>query len=245
MGVRISWQTCRSCPANHCRRPGICGGGDREVYALDAKSGCTRWAFKTEAVVRTAVSFAPLSGTDQFAVFVGDLRANAYAVNALTGALVWRTKVEDHSAALITGAPTLYSGILYVPVSSMEEVTGSPSAYQCCTFRGSVVALDIVTGKQIWKGYTIPEAPRPTKRNAMGTQLYGPSGAAVWSAPTIDVQRQVLYVATGGNYSDPPSGTSHAIRAFELATRRLIWHRPGNANQAYIPSWRRWRRIDC
>src|SRR2546430_3080315 len=89
------------------------GGGDREVYALDAKSGCTRWAFKTEAVVRTAISFAPLSGTDQFAVFFGDLRANAYAVNALTGALVWRTKVEDHPAALITGAPTLYSGILY------------------------------------------------------------------------------------------------------------------------------------
>ncbi len=157
------------------------GGGDREVYALDAKSGCTRWTFKTEAVVRTAISFAPISGTDQFAVFFGDLRANAYAVNAITGALVWKTKVEDHPAALITGAPILYSGILYVPVSSMEEVTGSPSAYQCCTFRGSVVALDIATGKQIWKSYTIPEAPRPTKQNAVGTQLYGPSGAAVWS----------------------------------------------------------------
>ena len=87
------------------------GGGDREVYALDAKSGCTRWAFKTEAVVRTAISFAPLSGTDQFAVFFGDLRANAYAMNALTGALVWKTEVEDHPAALITGAPTLYSAV--------------------------------------------------------------------------------------------------------------------------------------
>src|SRR5258707_15246008 len=155
----------------------------------------------------SAISFAPLSGTDQFAVFFGDLRANAYAVNALTGALVWKTKVEDHPAALITGAPTLYSGILYVPVSSMEEVTGSPSAYQCCTFRGSVVALDIATGKQIWKGYTIPEAPRPTKRNAVGTQLYGPSGAAVWSAPTIGCQRQASYVATGANDSYHPSGT--------------------------------------
>jgi polyvinyl alcohol dehydrogenase (cytochrome) len=212
------------------------GGGDREVYALDAKTGCARWAFKTEALVRTAISFAPIPGTDQFAVFFGDLRANAYAVNAITGALVWKTKVEDHPAALITGAPTLYSGILYVPVSSMEEVTGSPSAYQCCTFRGSVVALDSATGKQIWKGFTVPEAPRPTKRNAMGTQLYGPSGAAVWSAPTIDVQRQVLYVATGDNYSDPPSETSDAILAFELATGRLLWHRQVTANDAYITS---------
>src|SRR4051794_13845873 len=197
------------------------GGGDRDVYSLDAKSGCTRWAFKTEAVVRTAISFAEISGTDQFAVFFGDIRANAYAVNALTGALLWKTKVEDHPAARITGAPTLYSGILYVPVSSIEEVTGAPSAYQCCTFRGSVVALELATGKQVWKGYTIPEAPRPTKRNAMGTQLHGPSGAAVWSAPTIDVQRGAIYVATGDNYSDPPSGTSDAILAFELATGRM------------------------
>jgi polyvinyl alcohol dehydrogenase (cytochrome) len=212
------------------------GGGDREVYALDAKNGCTRWVFKTEAVVRTAISFAPIAGTDQFAVFFGDVSANAYAVNAITGALVWKTKVEDHPAALITGAPTLYSGILYVPVSSKEEVTGSPSAYQCCTFRGSVVALDITTGKQIWKSYTIPETPRPTKRNAMGTQLHGPSGAAVWSAPTIDVQRQALYVATGDNYSDPPSETSDAILAFDLTTGRMLWHWQATEKDSFITS---------
>jgi polyvinyl alcohol dehydrogenase (cytochrome) len=221
------------------------GGGDREVYALEAKSGCTRWTFKTEAVVRTAISFAPISGTDQFAVFFGDVRANAYAVNATTGALVWKTKVEDHPAARITGAPTLYSGILYVPVSSIEEVTGSPSAYQCCTFRGSVVALDIATGKQIWKGYTVPEAPRPTKRNAVGTQLYGPSGASVWSAPTIDVQRQALYVATGDNYSDPPSETSDAILAFDLATGRMLWHWQATAKDSYITSCLSADRTNC
>jgi polyvinyl alcohol dehydrogenase (cytochrome) len=192
--------------------------------------------FKTEAVVRTAISFAPIAGTDQFAVFFGDVSANAYAVNAITGALVWKTKVENHPAALITGAPTLYSGILYVPVSSKEEVTGSPSAYQCCTFRDSVVALDITTGKQIWKSYTIPETPRPTKRNAMGTQLHGPSGAAVWSAPTIDVQRQALYVATGDNYSDPPSETSDAILAFDLTTGRMLWHWQATEKDSFITS---------
>jgi polyvinyl alcohol dehydrogenase (cytochrome) len=221
------------------------GGGDREVYALDAKSGCIRWTFKTEAVVRTAMSFAPIPGTDQFAVFFGDLRANAYAVNAITGALVWKTKVEDHPAAVITGAPTLYSGMLYVPVSSFEEVTGSPSAYQCCTFRGSVVALELATGKQVWKSYTIPEAPHPTKQNAKGTQLHGPSGAAVWSAPTIDVQRQALYVATGDNYSDPPSETSDAIVAFELATGAMLWHRQATANDSFIVSCFTADRTNC
>jgi polyvinyl alcohol dehydrogenase (cytochrome) len=212
------------------------GGADRKVYALDAKTGCVRWTFATEAVVRTAISFAPLSGTDQFAVFFGDVRANAYAVNAITGVLVWMTKVEDHPAARITGAPTLYSGILYVPVSSIEEVIGAPATYQCCTFRGSVVALDMTTGRHIWKSYTIPETPRPTKQNAMGTQLYGPSGAAVWSSPTIDVQRQALYVTTGDNYSDPPSETSDAIVAFELATGRMLWHWQATAKDSFVVS---------
>jgi polyvinyl alcohol dehydrogenase (cytochrome) len=210
------------------------GGGDRKVYALDAKSGCTRWVFATEAPVRTAISVGPVSGTDQFAVFFGDLRANAYAVNAATGALLWKIRVEDHPVARITGAPTLYSGVLYVPVSSIEEVTGSQPSYQCCSFRGSVVALDAATGQQIWKGYTIPEAPHPTNKNAVGTQLYGPSGAAVWSAPTIDVARQALYVATGDSYSNPPAETSDAIVALDLKTGRMLWHRQATASDSFV-----------
>ena len=204
------------------------GGSDYKVHALDAMSGCAIWTYATEAPVRTAISFGTPAGTDHFAVFFGDVRANAYAVDAATGSLVWKTKVEDHPAARITGAPTLFSGALYVPVSSFEEATGSRPSYECCTFRGSVVALDAATGRQIWKAYTIPEAPYPTSKNAIGTQLQGPSGASVWSSPTIDVQRQALYVATGNSYSNPPSDTSDAILAFDLKTGRTL------SSQAFI-----------
>jgi len=147
---------------------------------------------------------------------------------------MWKTKVEDHPAARIVGAPTLYSGVLYVPVSSFEEATGSKASYQCCTFRGSVVALDSATGRQVWKAYTIPEAPRPIKQNVIGTQLYGPAGAAIWSAPTIDVQRHAVYVATGNSYSNPPAETSDAILAFDLASGRMLWHRQITAKDSYI-----------
>jgi polyvinyl alcohol dehydrogenase (cytochrome) len=221
------------------------GGGDRKVYALDAKSGCTRWAFATEADVRTAISFAPIDGTNRFDVFFGDVDANAYAVNATTGTLVWKTKVEDHPAARIIGAPTLYSGVLYVPVSSLEELTGSRPTYQCCIFRGSVAALDAATGRQIWKAYTIPEPPRPTKRNAIGTQLYGPSGAAVWSAPTIDVQRGALYVATGDSYSNPAAETSDAIVAFDLTTGRMLWHWQATTKDSFVVACLRADTTNC
>jgi polyvinyl alcohol dehydrogenase (cytochrome) len=163
-----------------------------------------------------------------------DLRANTYAVNATTGSLIWKKKVEDHPAARITGAPTLYSGVLYVPVSSIEEATGSRASYECCTFRGSVVALDTATGGVIWKSYTIPQAPHPTTKNALGTQLHGPSGASIWSAPTIDVERRALYLATGNSYSNPPADTSDAVLAFDLKTGGLLWHRQATPNDSFV-----------
>jgi polyvinyl alcohol dehydrogenase (cytochrome) len=210
------------------------GGTDRKVHALDARSGCTLWTFAADAAVRAAISFAQLPGSDQFAIFFGDLRANAYAVNALTGTVIWKTKVEEHAAARITGAPTLHSGVLYVPVSSLEEAVGSQASYECCTFRGSVAALDAATGKTVWQAYTIPEAPHPTGKNARGTQLFGPSGAAVWSAPTIDPKRSAIYVATSNSYSNPPSATSDAILAFDLATGKLLWKQQATPKDAYV-----------
>ncbi|UPK32799.1 PQQ-binding-like beta-propeller repeat protein [Bradyrhizobium sp. 186] len=210
------------------------GGTDRKVHALDAKSGCTLWTFATDAAVRAAITLAPLPSTDQFAIFFGDLRANAYAVNAVTGALIWKAKVEEHAAARITGAPVLHSGVLYVPVSSLEEAAGSQATYECCSFRGSVVALEAATGKPIWQAYTIPEVPHPTGKNARGTQLFGPSGAAIWSAPTIDAKRSAIYVATSNSYSNPPTATSDAILAFDLATGKLLWKQQATPKDAYV-----------
>ena len=137
------------------------GGGDQKVYALDAKTGCTHWAFPTDAVVRTAMSVGPRRGATGFAVYFGDVAAHAYALDAATGALLWKVKVEQHRAAQITGAPTLHNGVLYVPVSSIEEAFGTRSDYQCCTFRGSVVALNAETGEQLWK--TTPSRTRHSR----------------------------------------------------------------------------------
>ncbi len=189
--------------------------------------------FPTEAPVRAAISFAVLDD-NQFAVVFGDVRANVYAVNAATGALIWKSKVDDHPAARITGAPTVYSGVVYVGVSSIEEATDRGRLTNAVAFRGSVVALKAATGAQIWKSYTISEAPHPTRTNGYGTQLFGPAGASVWSAPTIDVQRQALYVATSNSYADPATDTSDAILAFDLATGRMLWHQQATPKDSFV-----------
>ena len=208
------------------------GGGDRKVYALDAKSGCTRWAFKTEALVRTAISFAPISGTDQFAVFFGDVRANAYAVNATTGALVWKTKVEDHPAARITGAPTLYSGVAVCagfldrgsdripPRLPMLHLSRQRRRAGCCDRQADLEGLH-------------------HSRGAASDKAQCHRDPALWSVRRGGVVRADHRCPAPGalcrdrdNYSNPPAETSDAILAFDLATGRMLWHRQATANDS-------------
>src|SRR5271170_6129998 len=121
------------------------GSGAGNVYSLDAATGCIYWTYAAGAGVRTAITLGKLP-SGKWAAYFGDVRANAQAVDAETGALLWKLKLDDHPAARITGAPSLSEGRLYVPVSSIEEVLATGAKYECCTFRGSVAALDAATG---------------------------------------------------------------------------------------------------
>src|SRR5262249_15136266 len=208
------------------------GSDNGTVYALDANSGCTIWSFKADGGVRAAPAVGAIGR--RFAVYFGDLKANVFAVDANTGELIWKKQADDHKFARITGAPTLANGSLYVPIASVEEVPGAQPTYECCTFRGSVVAVDAATGNQIWKSYTITETPQQTGKNAQGTALYGPAGAAVWSAPTIDERRGVLYVGTGNSYTGPAGETHDAIIATELKTRKKVWGDQGAVAHAGV-----------
>ncbi len=199
----------------------LVGGNDGSVFSLDAHTGCIAWVFKASAGIRAALSVS----SDGKEVYLGDSRANVYALKANSGSVVWKVHVDPHPSAVITGAPSLLNGVLYVPVSSGEEGAAINPYYPCCTFRGSVVALDAESGKQIWKSYAIPQTPRPTGKNAVGVPTWGPSGAAIWSSPTADVRRHAIYVGTGNNYSDPPDSHSDAIVAFEMRTGRVLWSR--------------------
>lgn len=223
----------RSQPAiagGHVYVAGLKGG----VYSLDARSGCVQWRFNADTPVRSAIvtGASTASGSQPF-VYFGDHKANAYAVAAATGKLMWKAHVAQHFAALITGAPQLHAGVLYVPVSSYEEALAGSPTYECCTFRGSVVALDAATGKCLWTAYTIPETPHVTGKSKTGVPTHGPSGAGVWSAPTFDEKLNRIYVATGDNYSDPPTTTSDAVLAFDAKTGKLLWSKQLTEGDVY------------
>ena len=208
------------------------GSENGTVYSIDARTGCVYWTFQAPATVRTAIS-AGASQPGRYHVYFGDTKANVYALDAHDGKLLWQRRVDEHAYARITGAPKLHSARLYVPVSSVEEVPAGNPKYACCTFRGSVVALDVETGEQLWKTYAIPDPPKPTRMNPAGTQLQGPAGAAIWSSPTLDLQRRVLYVATGNGYSDPPVKYTDAVLALDMDTGSIKWARQMTPNDGW------------
>lgn len=207
------------------------GSLDRHVYSLNAETGCIFWTLEADFPVRTAIGIG--SSGNGWAAYFGDQHANAYAVDAASGKLLWKTHVDEFPGAVITGAPTLAAGRLYVPVSSVEEVFGGNPQYECCKFRGSVSALDAETGKVLWKTYTVTEEARPVRKNKMGVQLWGPSGAGVWSSPTVDLARHMVYVTTGDSYSDPAAPTSDAFLAFDSETGKLKWSRQMTQGDAF------------
>lgn len=212
------------------------GSDNNFVYAIDAETGCVHWSYEANGQVRTAVSIGEITdipGVD-YAAFFGDYMGYITAVNAETGEELWSLLPDDHQAAKITGPPTLDpspGGHLYVGVSSWEQMPGRYITYECCKFQGSLTAIDVNTGKPVWKTYTMPERPKPLRRNSAGTQLYGPAGAAIWNAPTLDLDNRKAYVTVGtcyiSEFFDEPvgfdGGTCVSVMAFDMDSGKKLW----------------------
>lgn len=173
------------------------------LFAVEKNSGRLIWSHKISDYdgVNGAISrVSPAIDGNQ--IIIGDIPnskqvhngANVISVDRQTGTLRWMTQVDTHPAAIITGSPVVFDGVVYIGVSSSEETLALDPAYPCCSFRGSVVALDVKTGRMLWKTFDMPDN---------GGRPGGYSGGAVWQPPAIDPKRRTLFVATGNNYTAP------------------------------------------
>ncbi len=247
MGVRLSGRAERRCPAGDRRRSRVRRHAERHrlraerrhrLRPLDVpgrRRGARRGDHRPHRAgrprARGRVRRRPIAATST--------RSTPPPARRL-----WKVHVDDHPFARVTASPTVHEGRVYVGVASGEETAGAVADYQCCTFRGSLVALNAATGTQVWKTYTI-EPPKPTSKNKVGTQLWGPSGAPIWSSPAIDTQRNAVYVTTGNNYSGPASDKSDAFVAFDLASGKILWSRQMTAADDWNTSCRLPDQINC
>jgi polyvinyl alcohol dehydrogenase (cytochrome) len=209
---------------------GSAGGG---VQAIDARTGCVHWLYQATGPVRTAITIA--SDGSQTTLLFADQNGSVYALDPRTGKEHWKKKVEGHEATRLTGSIAVDGGTAFVPAASWEETRSIDPAYACCTFRGSVTGLRIRDGSVVWKRYLV-DPPTRTGTTTAGTATFGPSGAGVWSTPTIDRARGVLYITSGDNYSHPATATSDAILALDLKTGAIVWSRQTTPDDVYNSS---------
>lgn len=196
------------------------GSASGTVQAMNARTGCLYWTFQANGPVRAAPLVIPSSG--QYSILFGDQVGWFYAVDAINGKLIWKNRIDEHESSRLTGSAAFNEGTVFVPASSWEETRTISPDYTCCTFRGSVTALRASDGSRLWKTYLV-EPPRKTGGSKRGTANFGPSGAPVWSAPTVDAKRHLLYITTGDNYSSPATVTSDAVIALSMKTGQIVW----------------------
>lgn len=211
------------------------GGDSGYVYAVQADTGCVEWSFQARAGVRTAPTVAPLQpGSKRQAVFFGDMQGYVYALDAGTGRAIWTRRVDDQPMTKVTGAPTVYNDRLYVGTTTGEEVTAAAGSYECCKTRGTVSAVDTATGRIVWKTYMVVPAAKPVGRNSDGTAMWGPAGVGVWSAPTVDAKRHIVYIATGDAYTEPAAPLADSIVALDMASGKVLWHHQDTPNDVWL-----------
>ena len=210
------------------------GSHNGTVYALEAETGCVNWTFVAGGGVRTAIVMGPAPNGEGHAVYFGDTNATVYALDPESGEEYWRSgPLDDHVLARVTGTPALHDGRIFVPLSSYEEVGTASPYYECCTFRGSVLALDTETGEVLWKTYTVEE-PRRRGVSTEGVPLWGPSGVGIWAPLTVDPARGVVYAATGNTFSGASAPMGDAVVAFDMESGEIRWVNQVTANDVYI-----------
>ncbi len=204
-------------------------------YALDAKTGCVHWHLPdvssrtTPAIIKSSLS------PSGYMTVLGVAGRKAQAFDLQNGHSLWTSPVlEDHASANILGSPMVSGNQVFVPITSGEEGAGTSPTYRCCSFRGSLIALDLATGKVNWKTYVIKEPMHDLGKNPQGTVLQGPAGGAIWSAPTIDAKKGVVYVATGDSYTDADTKGADAIVAMDMKTGKVKWSTQVQADDDFI-----------
>jgi polyvinyl alcohol dehydrogenase (cytochrome) len=208
------------------------GSAGGAVYALNTATGCIHWTFQASGPVRAAL-LAVKHGNGHALLF-GDQTGWFYSIDARTGKQKWKRKVEDHESARLTASPVEHDGLVFVAVSSWEETRALSADYTCCTFRGSVSALRMSDGSVKWKAFTIPDQPTERGANSAGKPRFGPSGAGVWAAPTVDSKRKLLYITTGDNFSAPATTTSDSIMALSLTDGHIVWSQQFTKNDIFL-----------
>ena len=203
------------------------------VVALDTKTGCVKWATPTPSGPRNSLAYGRLGKDGPMGLVGGGGDGNLVALDARTGKLVWKADPRHDKSVPLSGSAIFAGDRLIVPISAIDVANAMRPTFECCKGHGAVAAVDPASGKVLWTWHTMEQAKPLGRKSSQGIDLYGPSGAPIWSSPSVDLKRGVVYTATGENTSPPATGTSDSLVALDLATGKQKWVFQALANDVW------------
>ena len=175
--------------------------GPKNTYAVDARTGEVRWTYQPDipkAIDQYACCDVNNRGVayNDGKVFVGRLDAHVVALDAKTGKELWKTQIVDYTqGSVITSPPTVVKNLVVTGFGGGEYGA-----------RGSIVALDQATGKEVWRTFMVPLAGEPGGDTWKGDSGKN-GGAAAWNVGSYDPKLNLVYYGTSN-----PSPWSAAVR---------------------------------
>lgn len=201
------------------RRSLVAGSRGGTVLALDPADGEVVWErdlladdeeeearITASAAIRGRRVYVPVNAVGKPAIVALDRRS---------GKVLWRRTVDRQQRSDMYGSPQVWGRRLFVGTSGYfgEQLTGVE-----VSARGSVTALDVRTGRRLWKTYTVPR---------------GYDGGAVWSTPAVDPEARRVYVGTGNAYHAPAGPMTDSMLAMSARSGRVLAHFQATAGDAW------------
>lgn len=192
------------------------------VFALDTNSGCAKWVYNADTRLRSSMAYGVID--DLGTLVFGDMRGMVHAINAENGEVIWVASGQaSGNQGMLTGTPVIHEDKIIVPISGSGVIAGGNPNFECCDNHGAVTALNVRTGEKLWEYHTMPAAEYTGMVSSTGVKQRGPSGAPIWTTPTVDAARGQVYVTTGENTSHPTTNTSDSVIALDLETGEPNW----------------------
>lgn len=194
--------------------------GGQQVMALDAATGCAKWAYAGSS--RNTPAIGEVNGKKVVALVIG---RDIHVIDPGNGQLIWKASAQpaELSGGTVRGGVIFAKDKILVPLSASGVGAGANPTFECCTGHGSLMALSAIDGKRLWEYHTMPEPTYTGQVNSLGVKQRGPSGAPIWSVPLYDAKRNRVFVTTGENTSHPGTDTSDAVIAIDVDTGKVAW----------------------
>lgn len=201
--------------------------GPNQIYALDGRTGSQIWSYSRPRSAATTISGDAALGAQRGVAALGDrlffITDNAHLIclQRVTGALLWDVAMPGPGAQGRyggTSAPLVAGNLVIAGVSGGDE-----------GIRGFVAAFDPVSGRQVWRFWTVPKPGDPTYHTWHGDPV--PQGGATWTTGSYDPPSGVLYVPVGNPYPDTDGDRrlgddlyTESDLALDVRTGKLRWH---------------------